>query len=166
MRKSLFLLCLLSLILVSLCLPVNETGLPTSALLFTPADPYVNSSPHEGTVVVRSQHPPILPLSSLSHFLENAAQALNHIEELHDANLYARIPNGYFLYSEQRPGFTFEILEVAAGRRLLFWQVYRVLEVLEMWERGWRRNRRWKGAMLEYHTFGGSLIARGRIAGV
>lgn len=139
----------------SLALPA-----PTS-LSSQPNDPFWYPSHELGAVVVEHQRKDYLPVSPLLQFILSCAQTLDKLERTSHSDLQKPIPGGFFWCGEEEHGFRF-LMHKTYSDQLLFWHVYRVIEVLRIWARQWDA-KYWKPAEVRYMSPAGILVGRGLI---
>ncbi|KAL9606868.1 MAG: hypothetical protein Q9167_008143 [Letrouitia subvulpina] len=140
----------------------NSLSLPTpSSLSSQPNDPFLYPSHELGAVIVEHQQPGSLPLPPLLPFLLSCAQSLDKLERASHLDLHKPIPGGYFWRGEDEHGFRFMMRRVDSNQ-LLFWHVYRVIEVLKIWARQWG-TRGWKTAEVRYLNHDGVQVGKGLI---
>lgn len=140
----------------------NQISLPPYNIV-APPDPFRISNPDYGTVIIQHQRNPPLPLPHYHYlvlFLEECSRVLDHIMVSCHANQFSQLPSGVFDYGGLHNDFRLRVRE-EPGRSFCFWQVYRVIEVLEIWARRWKGG--WKATGVEYYTFGGMKLATGII---
>lgn len=132
-----------------------------SSLSSQPNDPFWYPSHELGAVIVEHQRKDYFPLPPLLPFLLSCAQSLDRLERTSHSDLQKPIPGGFFWCAEKEHEFRF-VMHRTDSNQLLFWHVYRVIEVLKIWARQWDA-KYWRPAEVRYMNPDGIQVGRGSV---